>query len=242
MGVIILSMKLIVLAAGRGTRFLPITEDIPKALIPVLDKPLVQYTLDLCVPYVSGIIFVVNNILGAKIKEYFGENYKGLPVTYVFQDLEVSNGTLGALHQAKDFIDEDRFVVCNSDDLYIEEDIRKAFSQTECGAGLSMGEMPYYYHGIEVFNGYIKGFQKHSESDKLVRDNFINGFYILNKKVFSFEPILIKNGEMGLPHTLFANLDKLPLKAIQFSDWVAVDSLDNITKAENFIKKYYFKT
>lgn len=232
-------MKLIVLAAGNGKRFLPITEEIPKALIPILGKPLVEYNLDLFIPHISGIIFVINDILGFKINEYFGNSYKGLPISYVTQKHNDPKGTFYALLCAKTLIDTDKFVVCNCDDLYTEEDVNNAFKTKEVGMGLTNSFMPYLYNGIDTEDSYIKGFRRHDKTDGLVEDKFFNGFYILSKEVFSFNPVFILNGEVGLPHTLFANLDKFPLKEIKFTNWVAVDSLNNITKAEDFIKKYY---
>ena len=130
-------MKLIILAAGKGTRFLPITEETPKALIPILSKPLVQYTLDLCAPHITGIIFVVNDILGFKIGEYFGKEYKNIPISYAIQSHTSPKGTFSALQCALPFIDTDKFVVCNCDDLYKKEDIDNAFKQEEYGIGLT---------------------------------------------------------------------------------------------------------
>jgi NDP-sugar pyrophosphorylase family protein len=239
MGVIILYMKLIVLAAGKGTRFLPITEKTPKALIPILSKPLVEYTLDLCVPHISGIIFVINDSLGYKIREHFGNQYKNTPITYVVQDDTKPKGTYSALLTALPFIDTEIFSVCNSDDLYIKEDIDNAFKGKELGIGLTISQMPYIYHGIETENGYIKGFRRHEKTEDLVQDKFVNGFYLLSHKIFSFTPVFLVNGEVGLPHTLFSNFDILPLKELNFLEWVAVNSPENINSAENFIRKYY---
>lgn len=231
-------MKLIILAAGKGTRFLPISEETPKALIPILSKPLVEYTLDLCVPHVSGIIFVINDILGFKISEHFGAEYKGVPVSYVIQSHTYPKGTLSALECAMPLIDTEKFVVCNCDDLYKKEDIDNAFLSKEYGIGLTTSLMHYLYHGIDTEDGYIKGFRRHEKTDELVQDKFANGFYLLSRKVFSFDPVYLNNGEIGLPHTLFANLESLPIKELSFSEWVPVDSPLNIPKAEEFIKKY----
>jgi len=232
-------MKLIILAAGKGTRFLPITEETPKALIPILGKPLVEYTMDLCVPYISGIVFVINDILGFKIKEYFGNEYKGINISYAIQDHLCPKGTMSAVQCALPFIDSEKFIVCNCDDLYIKEDVDNAFKMNQFGIGLTESEMPYIYHGIDTSGEYIKGFRKHLANSGPVKDKFVNGFYFLSREIFSFIPVCLSNGEVGLPHTLFANLDKFTLKELKFKEWVAVDGPENIVRAENFIKKYY---
>lgn len=225
------------MAAGKGTRFLPLTEKIPKALIPVLGKPLVEYTLDVCIPHVSEIIFVVNDMLGFKIIEYFGYQYKNIPISYVTQKESDPSGTFSALLCAKSLIDNDIFAVCNCDDLYKKEDIDNAFIKNHCGLGLTISSMPWVYHGIDTKDGFIKGLRRHKKNKSLVMDKFANGFYLLPKEVLNFSPVSLNNGELGLPHTLLSNLDIVPLKELPFSDWVAVDCPKNIKKAEEFIKK-----
>ncbi len=234
-------MKLIILAAGKGTRFLPLTEETPKALLPILDKPLVEYTMDLCTPYISGIIFVINDILGFKISEYYGNKYKDIPISYVVQNHMYPRGTLSALHCALPFIDEEIFAVCNCDDLYRKEDIKNAFSQKEFGIGLTTAKMPWFYHGIDTEDGYIKRFRRHEKTEDLIQDKFINGFYLLSREVFSFPPVVIKDGEIGLPHTLLENLEKLPLRELVFKEWVAVDGPNNVKIAEDFIRRNYIE-
>jgi bifunctional UDP-N-acetylglucosamine pyrophosphorylase/glucosamine-1-phosphate N-acetyltransferase len=233
-------MKLIVLAAGKSTRFMPLTEHTPKPLIIVEGKPLVEYTLDLCAPHVEEIIFVINDSLGHKIKEYFGNFYKGIPVSYTTQNMNSLRGTLGAVLSALPYLEnEDRFAICNCDDLYKKEDVNNAFLSKECGMGLTISKMPFQYYGVDVKDGFIQGFRRHEKTDELVEDKFVNGFYILNKEIFSFTPVGLSDGEFGLPQTLFANLDKLPLKEFAFSEWVAVNSPENIPAAVDFIQRNY---
>jgi NDP-sugar pyrophosphorylase family protein len=77
------------------------------------------------------------------------------------------------------------------------------------------------------------------KTDQLVEDKFVNGFYILSKDIFNFTPVGLSDGECGLPQTLFANLEKLPLKEFVFTEWVAVNSPENIASAVDFIKRNY---
>jgi hypothetical protein len=69
-----------------------------------------------------------------------------------------------------------------------------------------------------------------------VEDIFYNGFNILDNKVFNFIPITTRDGELGLPHTLFANLETYPLKAFNFKKWETVNTPKDIADAEKFIK------
>ena len=232
-------MKLVVLAAGKSTRFLPLTETTPKPLILIEGKPLVEYTLDLCLPHIDEIIFVINETLGHKVIKHFGDTYKGIPTRYVTQKAEAMSGTLGALLCAEPHLGRENFAICNSDDLYKKEDIDKAFLRKEYGMGLTISKMPFQYYGVDVKDGFIQGFRRHAQTDELVEDKFVNGFYILNKEIFSFPPVGLTGGEFGLPQTLFANLDKLPLREFVFTEWVAVNSPENVPAAVDFIQRNY---
>ncbi|MBP6866174.1 MAG: nucleotidyltransferase family protein [Candidatus Pacebacteria bacterium] len=232
-------MKLVILAAGKSTRFLPLTEHTPKPLIFIEGKPLAEYTLDLCVDHVEEIIFVINESLGYKVQEYFGNSYKNVPISYATQKSDSPKGTLSAVLCALPLLDQEMFAVCNCDDLYKKEDVDKAFLSNEYGMGLTTSKMPFQYYGVDVKDGFIQGFRRHEKSEELVEDKFVNGFYILSPDIFSFTPVGLIDGELGLPQTLFANLEKLPLKEFTFTEWVAVNSPENIPNAVDFIKRNY---
>jgi len=229
-------MKLIVLAAGKGTRFLPLTHTIPKGMIPLLGKPLLEWALRPYLAHIGEIIFVISSPLGEQIKAHFGENYKGHKVSYVIQ--KEQKGTLDALCAARDFINlGELFCVCNGDDLMEESDIENAIREKSIGIGVSKKIMPKNYLGIEVRNGYVTGFNRHDDSTEThVEDVFYNGFCILDNKIFDFEPVKTRDGELGLPQTLFANLEKYPLKAFEFKAWETVNGPADIENAEKFLK------
>ena len=92
-------IKAFILAGGEGARLKPITESIPKAMIPVGYKPLLEYNLELLEK--NGITDVVLLIgkLGSRIMQYFGQNWKGLNLSYVSESEMLD--TAGALYNAK---------------------------------------------------------------------------------------------------------------------------------------------
>ncbi len=77
-------MKAIVLAAGKWTRMRPITETIPKPLIKIAGKPIMEHNMDHIYKSVDEIIIVIK-YLGEKITEYFGDQYKWTKITYIEQ-------------------------------------------------------------------------------------------------------------------------------------------------------------
>ncbi len=73
-----------ILAGGKGTRMRPFTYELPKPLIPVQGRPLLQHILDLLRKYEIRDIIISTGYMCDKIKEYFGNGSKfGLDITYI---------------------------------------------------------------------------------------------------------------------------------------------------------------
>ena len=109
-------MKAMVLAAGQGTRLHPLTEHTPKALVPVAGRPMIEYSLLLLKRY--GIRDVMINLhhLGEQIERYLGDGKEwGLQITYSKEPELLDTG--GGLLKAKPFLQEDTFIVINTDVL-----------------------------------------------------------------------------------------------------------------------------
>jgi NDP-sugar pyrophosphorylase family protein len=109
-------MKAMVLAAGRGTRLLPLTEQLPKALIPVSGRPMIEYSLLLLRYY--GIRDIIINLhhLGDQIETYLGDGrQRGLQITYSEEPNLLDTG--GGLLKARPFLEDDTFIVINTDVL-----------------------------------------------------------------------------------------------------------------------------
>ena len=233
-------MKLIILAAGKGTRFYPLTQTIPKGLIPLGNKTLLDYVVGPYLEHASDIIIVINDETGPLIEKHFGENFKNHNISYVVQTKDHRRGTLSALSLCKDNIGEEIFCVSNCDDLLLEEDIKTAINSGTPGMGVSKAVMPYRYLGIDSENisgnNFVTGFRRHIKEDgEFVEDYFSNGFYVLTPEIFNFPAVEISGGELGLPHTLFANLENYPLRAFDFKKWQSVNGPENLESAEKFI-------
>jgi NDP-sugar pyrophosphorylase family protein len=109
-------LRAIILAAGRGVRLRPLTEDLPKPLLPVTGKPIVHHTLEILAA--AGIEAVALNThhLGEQIQQGLGESFQGLPLTYS-PEAELL-GTLGAMDPLREFMaPADLVIVINGDSL-----------------------------------------------------------------------------------------------------------------------------
>ncbi|PSP82266.1 glucose-1-phosphate thymidylyltransferase [Halobacteriales archaeon QS_1_68_17] len=108
-------MQAVILAAGEGTRMRPLTESFPKPMLPVADRPLCAHTADAAVAAgVDELVFVVG-YEAETVREYFGDSYGGVTVSYARQDEQL--GTAHAVECARDHLDGE-FAVLNGDDLY----------------------------------------------------------------------------------------------------------------------------
>ena len=109
-------MKAMVLAAGRGTRLRPTTEYMPKALVPVAGRPMIEYALLLLRHH--GIRDIIINLhhFGAQIEDRLGDGkLLGLKVTYSREPRLLDTG--GGLLKAKSFLQDGTFIVINTDAL-----------------------------------------------------------------------------------------------------------------------------
>jgi len=109
-------MKAMVLAAGQGTRLRPLTDNLPKALVPVAGRPMIDYALLLLRHY--GIRDVIINLhhFGEQIERHLGDGKDfGLKIIYSNEPELLDTG--GGLLKAKPFLDDGTFIVINTDAL-----------------------------------------------------------------------------------------------------------------------------
>lgn len=102
-------MKAVVLAAGKGERLLPLTENRPKHLLPIGGKPLLEWILEGMVGAGVDEALLVTHYMEEQIKGYFGDGKRlGLELSYVSQ--EEMRGTADAFRMAEDFAGGEEFL------------------------------------------------------------------------------------------------------------------------------------
>ena len=120
-------MKAVVLAAGKGERLRPLTENRPKHLLPIGGKPLLKWILEGLVEAGVDEALLVTHYLEDQIKEYFGDGDQlGLEIGYIRQ--EELMGTANAFRMAEDFADGEEFIGVYGD-LFLPPDGFKALTK-----------------------------------------------------------------------------------------------------------------
>ena len=107
-------MKAMIFAAGLGERLRPMTSRLPKAMVPVAGRPMIDYPLLLLRHYEIRDIVINLHHLGEQIQAYLGDGAKlGLKISYSKENELLDTG--GGLLKAKPFLCEEPFVVINTD-------------------------------------------------------------------------------------------------------------------------------
>jgi mannose-1-phosphate guanylyltransferase len=182
--------KAFVLAGGKGTRLKEIANGLPKPLVPLKGKPILEYTIDLFKKYGIKDIIIAVGYKAEMIKAHFGDGKKfGVSISYVEEHDPL--GTAGPLKLAKEHLTS-TFVMCNADELKdIDLNDMLVFHSTNRGAAtiaLTTVEDPSAY-GVAVLNGNkIMTFVEKPDK-KNAPSNLINaGLYILEPEIIDYIP------------------------------------------------------
>lgn len=230
-------MQAVILAAGRGTRMGHLTDNCPKPMLKVLDKNLLEWKLCALPEEVDEVIFVV----GYKkevILNYFRKNFligeRSFKITYVKQ--EVLDGTMGSLALCKDLL-HDRFMVLMGDDIYIKKSLQDLLKHPLALLGIKDDQSSggkIFKNEQGVFVGLKEGAVNVGSGEE-----FVNcGAYVLDKRVFGVEPVLVKEGEYGLPHTMLAKWQQDPsfkIHVVETKEWINITSPESIQVAEGLL-------
>jgi NDP-sugar pyrophosphorylase family protein len=137
-----LDCQAVILAGGLGTRMRPITETIPKPMIPVLGKPFLEQQLEVLHSFGFRRALLLVAYLGEKIEQYFGDgSARRWELSYSYEPSPL--GTGGALKNAEAKL-EDEFVVLNGDTFLMIDYVaaRRAFRETNADAFVVAYEKP----------------------------------------------------------------------------------------------------
>ncbi len=182
-------MKAIIMAGGRGSRLMPLTNDIPKPLVPILDKPILYYILKLLHKYNITQVVITLGYLAEKIRDYFGDGSAlGMEIRYCFEEEPL--GTAGGVKNAGKYIDED-FVVISGDaftDINLEAlvDYHYSHSGLITIAAKEVDNPSAFGVMLTDSQGLITAF---AEKPQIPLSKLANmGIYVVDKSVLSIIP------------------------------------------------------
>jgi len=206
--------KIVIVAGGLATRMLPITEEIPKCLVDINGKPLIQHQLEFFKSkgYTEFIFCVAH--LADKVKEYFGNGSEfGIKIQYVQETKELM-GTAGSVKLAEPLIIEPEFIVYYGDNLTSMDmgRLRKFHSLKRSLATIVLRPSPPNYKASSIIllhpDNRIKLFLEKPtpvDYDKYCEEKmYINsGIYLFGREIFGMIP---KDTKFDFAKDLFPKL------------------------------------
>jgi len=204
-------MKAVILVGGEATRLFPLTCNIPKVMVPVLNMPFLEHVIRYLSQHQVKDIILAQRHLGQTIESYFGDGGQfGVKLSYTLEDTPL--GTAGGVKNAEKYLDE-TFLVLNGD-VFTSLDITAMMGfhqerKAKVTIALTPVDDPTSYGLIETnAQGKVTRFLEKPSWDQ-VTTNMINaGTYVLEPEVlarvppqakFSFErelfPLLLDQGE-----------------------------------------------
>ncbi|KND49216.1 MAG: bifunctional UDP-N-acetylglucosamine pyrophosphorylase / Glucosamine-1-phosphate N-acetyltransferase [Parcubacteria bacterium C7867-008] len=227
-------MQVIILAAGRGTRMGTLTDEVPKPMLKVHGKTLLEHKFDILPADCEEIILIVG-YKAEVIRNAYGDSYKGIPIRYIVQ--ETLDGTGGAVWLARPFI-KDRFAVLMGDDIYGTDDLANTLAAADWALLVERTEN-MAEGGIMVVdeNNHVLGIE---EGDHRGKAGVMNtNLFVLDTRVFEFPPVPKTAGssEYGLPQTVVEASKKfgIPVHAIDSASWIQVTAPEDVVRAESLL-------
>lgn len=206
-------MKAVLLAGGLGTRLHPLTCNIPKPMVPVMNRPIMAHVLTLLKKYGFTDIIVLLYHKGETIKKYFGNGKDfGVKLTYLKSEKEL--GTAGSVKFVEDYLHEPFLVI--SADLITDINLKEAvafYKKNRALATIALTRVknPLEY-GIVIVDrkSCITQFLEKPSGGEIFSDTINSGIYVVDNKILRYIP---KDEFFDFSKDLFPKLlsKKLPL-------------------------------
>lgn len=183
------NMKAVIMAGGEGTRLRPLTCGLPKPMVPIVGKPVMEHIINHLKKFDIKDIAVTMAYMPPAIMNYFGDGAEwGVSLNYYTE--EVPLGTGGSVKNAEDFLDE-TFIIISGDAL-TDIDLKEAldfhkFKKSKATLVLKKVDTPLEY-GVIITddNGKIIRFLEKPSWGEVFSDTINTGIYVLEPEVLNY--------------------------------------------------------
>lgn len=232
-----LPVDAVIMAGGKGQRLLPLTEQTPKPMLKVGEKPIIEHNLDRLALFGIDDFWISINYLGEQIESYFGDgSSKNVHISYVKENKPL--GTIGSVSQINDFKHE--FVLITNSDLLTNLDYEHFFLDfLDQNADMAVVTIPYQvnipYAVLETDQGRVLNFK-----EKPTYTYYSNGgVYLVKRSLFDYLPkgdffnatdlidVLIKQGKKVYSYPLMGY-------------WLDIGNPSDFERAQHDIMKIKF--
>ncbi len=185
-------MKAMILAAGVGSRLDPLTRNLPKPLVPIVNRPVMEHIVELLRRHGFTDIMVNLHYLGDQIQQHFGDGSQlGVNIHYSIEDQLW--GDAGSVKRCEEFFKDDTFIVVGGDDLADIDLTRLVRTHRDkkslATIALSLVDDPSEY-GIVLMDetGRITRFLEKPKGEVIFSNTANTGVYVFEPEIFDLIP------------------------------------------------------
>jgi mannose-1-phosphate guanylyltransferase len=245
-------MKAMILAAGKGTRVRPLTNVLPKPMIPLIRKPIMEAIIDHLKRHAFDEIYVNTSYLSRSIEDYFRDGDRlGVAIAYSYEGELVDGefidkplGSAGGMRRIQDrcgFFDDSFAVLCG--DALIDVDLTEVLRfHRASGAIATIVTKPVpredvCKYGVVVADesGRVQRFQEKPKVEDAASNTINTGIYLFDPKVFDYIPSAT---EFDIGSQLFPRLIEAGEKVCAISlpfEWVDISCVADFWEATRLI-------
>lgn len=228
-----LPVDAVLMAGGRGERLRPLTDQVPKPMLPLGNKPIIEHNIDHLSEFGISNIYISINYLGEQLVNHFGDgSSRNLNIGYVTESHPL--GTIGSVSLIESFVNP--YILVMNSDLFTNVDLEDMWlTMEEQNADLCVSSIPYTvnipFAILERNNGSITGLK-----EKPTNTHYANaGIYMFRREVLS----LIPNNQPFNATDLIERVIKDKGKVIDTpitGYWIDIGRHEEYEKAKTIIK------
>lgn len=219
-------MKAVILAGGQGTRLKPITDYIPKPLIPINNTPILEWQIRYLKKFGINDIIICTGYKTDQIENFLNKKDLGVKVRFSIEKTPL--GTGGALKKIAPLIKEKSFLVFNGD-IITNINLKKMLAKTNSIAAI---ELRTKFGIIETADGKVKKFIEKKE----IANVWMNaGIYHLDKKILKDLPV--KGNIESTTFPKYARSGKLNFIKFKNVKWYSIDSYKDVENCSKEVEK-----
>jgi glucose-1-phosphate thymidylyltransferase len=187
----------VILAAGEGSRFQPLTANRPKPMLPGGTRPILEHVLNALIDAGINDIHLVVGYRANRVRSYFGPTYRDVPISYHTQTNQLGSGH--ALLQARNG-PNGPFLLVNGDqiiDSRIVKEIKSSHSETVATLAVVEGPDAANYGAIRLDDGHVTELIEQPKTGDFRLFN--GGVYAFTQEIFeTLETVSVEHGELPL--------------------------------------------
>ena len=219
-------MKAIILAGGRGKRLRPITDYVPKPLIPIKNISIIEWQIKYLKKFGISEIIICSGYKTKMIENYLNNKKLGIKITFSVEDKPL--GTGGAIKKAGKKIKDKSFLVINGD-IITNIDLKKLIKKNNAIASIHLKTK---FGILQTDGNKIIKFDEKKEIENLWMNA---GIYHLNKETLKELPTVGDIEKTLFPD--YAKKEKLTTIKFTNSKWYSIDSFKDMEECSLVIKK-----